>query len=51
MESEVFMMRVIENSKVKPQRRIGKGFALGLIAPIATVYLIHKHIIKKHQYK
>ena len=31
-----------DNAKVKPQRHLGKGVLLGVIAPVLTVYFLKK---------
>lgn len=38
-----FKQKDFDNTKVKPQRHLGKGVLLGVIAPVLTVYFLKKH--------
>lgn len=38
-----FRQKDFDNAKVKPQRHLGKGVLLGVIAPVLTVYFLKKH--------
>lgn len=42
-------MRVIENKRVKPQRRIGLGVLFGLTAPVVSGYWIYRYLVKRRQ--
>ena len=37
-----FKQKDFDNTKVKPQRHLGKGVLLGVIAPVVTVYFLKK---------
>ena len=37
-----FKQKDFDNAKVKPQRHLGKGVLLGVIAPVLTVYFLKK---------
>lgn len=37
-----FKQKDFDNATVKPQRHLGKGVLLGVIAPVLTVYFLKK---------
>lgn len=37
-----FKQKDFDTAKVKPQRHLGKGVLLGVIAPVLTVYFLKK---------